>query len=508
MGLIPDSLEAQAADTLVKLIYDYGHVTTGFIATAPLLHVLTKYVYTALAYRLLERKSYPSWLFPITRGATTCWERWDGILPDGSFQIDNPKGNSFNHYLHGAVGDWMYSKMAGLDMSDEFGASGYKRLRIKPIPGGTFENARASLKTYYGTSVSGWKINGNRLEMEIEVPVNTQATVYLPSTDTNNITESGNPIASVDDLQIMGMEDGIYTVVQVGSGKYLFSLPYQKTPVEPDPDDLTQIIAAWSFDWESTRPSYGEGTFNFTGSVENLPPVYYGGIAPGLATIEGITPESLSGKCISTKNYPAQGTNPKTAGIEITINTTGYKNIKVTADVRHGTASANTIVLQYSTDGGVNWIDANRFKVVIPSQYQWYLRPYDFSSITAVNNQPKLKLRYVTDFDGDKYVAADPTKTYSVSADIRYDNIKVIGAVDEDIPNSSTEVVHLPNDGGIRLIGNKIFFSDLPSSRIIIYNLSGIHIKNYSTDKEVELNLNKGIYIVGYDSIFKKIILF
>lgn len=220
-GMIPHHLEKQAAARLVELIDDFGHFTTGFLATSPLPHLLLKYGYGNLAYKLLEREEYPSWLYPITMGATTFWERWNAIKPDGNFQTQKPQSNSFNHYAHGAIGNFLYQKIAGLDMAQSDDAAGYKKIVIKPYPGGSLKHACTTLKTYYGTVVSGWRIHGNKTEMRVEIPVNTKATIYIPTTKGENITEGSKPIELIIGLTILGQEEN-YTIVQIGSGKYQF----------------------------------------------------------------------------------------------------------------------------------------------------------------------------------------------------------------------------------------------------------------------------------------------
>ncbi|NND32419.1 MAG: family 78 glycoside hydrolase catalytic domain, partial [Saprospiraceae bacterium] len=126
--MLPEHLRQQAAERLVQNIKSYGnHLTTGFLGTPYLCHVLSRYGYTDVAFDLLLQKTYPSWLYPVTMGATTIWERWDGIKPDSTFQT--PNMNSFNHYAYGAIGDWMYRVMVGLDNQDD--SVGYKSIRIK-----------------------------------------------------------------------------------------------------------------------------------------------------------------------------------------------------------------------------------------------------------------------------------------------------------------------------------------------------------------------------------------
>jgi alpha-L-rhamnosidase len=218
--MLPEELRKQAAERLVENVKSYGyHLTTGFLGTPYLCEVLSRYGYTDVAYRLLLQDTYPSWLYPVKMGATTIWERWDGIKPDGTFQV--PSMNSFNHYAYGAIGDWMYRVAAGLDTKEE--APGYQQLRIEPHTGGTFTSMEASLKTNYGLASSGWKLNGNGLTLDIVIPANSSATIYLPAADAAGITESGMPLTNQKDLNIQGTENG-KTVVKAGSGSYHFEI--------------------------------------------------------------------------------------------------------------------------------------------------------------------------------------------------------------------------------------------------------------------------------------------
>ncbi len=131
--MLPDSLRAQAATRLVDNIKSYNmHLTTGFLGTPYLCHVLSRFGYTDVAFRLLLQDTYPSWLYPVKMGATTIWERWDGIRPDSTFET--PSMNSFNHYAYGAIGDWMYRVIAGLDTYAD--GPGYKHILVMPHPGG------------------------------------------------------------------------------------------------------------------------------------------------------------------------------------------------------------------------------------------------------------------------------------------------------------------------------------------------------------------------------------
>jgi len=217
--MLPENLRQQAADRLVRNIRRYdNHLTTGFLGTPYLCHVLSRFGHADVAYQLLLQDTYPSWLYPVKMGATTIWERWDGIKPDGTFET--PTMNSYNHYAYGAIGDWMYRVIAGIDTKTD--APGYKQIVIKPTPGGKFENASADYQTNYGKVSSHWKIDGGSLSLDVEIPANTTATVYIPANAGSTVTESGNPLASNADIKMADAVAG-YTVVNVGSGTYHFN---------------------------------------------------------------------------------------------------------------------------------------------------------------------------------------------------------------------------------------------------------------------------------------------
>ena len=176
--LIPDSARADVATQLVRDIKKRGlRLSTGFVGTPYLNHVLTETGHLDVAYGLLFQKKWPSWLYAVTQGATTIWERWDGWTHDKGFQ--NPLMNSFNHYAYGAIGDWLYASVAGLG-SDQ-ATPGYKRLVFRPHPGGGLTYARATLDTMYGPAESAWKIRagGKQTEYRFTVPPNTTASAEL-----------------------------------------------------------------------------------------------------------------------------------------------------------------------------------------------------------------------------------------------------------------------------------------------------------------------------------------
>jgi alpha-L-rhamnosidase len=196
--MLPEQLREQAAGRLANNVARYGnHLTTGFLGTPYLCHALSRFGYADVAYKLLLQESYPSWLYPIKMGATTIWERWDGIKPDGSFET--PTMNSYNHYAYGAIGDWMYRVTSGIDTDPD--GPGYKKIIIKPTVGGKLTYANVSYQTPYGKLTSNWKIEGDSFYLDIEIPANTTATVYVLDYSTNEN----------------------YQIHKVGSGSYHFT---------------------------------------------------------------------------------------------------------------------------------------------------------------------------------------------------------------------------------------------------------------------------------------------
>lgn len=216
--LLPDALRQRAAARLASNVRERGHLTTGFLGTPYLLHVLARYGYLDEAYGLLERREYPSWLYPVTRGATTIWERWDGIRPDGTFQ--DAGMNSFNHYAYGAVGEWIYRVAAGLEIDPA--APGYRHVLVQPRPGGTLTSVSASHQSMYGRVASSWKKEDGRFELNVEVPPNARATVRLPHARLDGVTEGGGPLDGAEGVHA-SRQDGDAVVVEIGSGAYRFA---------------------------------------------------------------------------------------------------------------------------------------------------------------------------------------------------------------------------------------------------------------------------------------------
>ena len=222
-GLIPESLRASAAARLAADVKKFGHLTTGFLGTPVLCQALSDYGYLDEAYMLLNRKEYPSWLYPVTKGATTIWERWDGIEPDGTFQSSSM--NSFNHYAYGAIGEWMYTVVAGIGIDEQ--RPGYKHILINPHPGGKLGNAQASLQTMFGEASSGWRIDGAETIFTIQIPPNTTASVRLQNSALEQVREDRTPVLSRPDLY-QAHQVGTSVEMEIGSGSYSFEVMSQK----------------------------------------------------------------------------------------------------------------------------------------------------------------------------------------------------------------------------------------------------------------------------------------
>ncbi|MGQ8337169.1 glycoside hydrolase family 78 protein [Sunxiuqinia sp. A32] len=219
--LLPENLKGKAAEYFANDVKKFGHLTTGFVGTPLLCNTLSAIGRDDLAFMLLNRKEYPSWLYPVTKGATTIWERWDGQKPDGTFQ--DVGMNSFNHYAYGAIGEWLYGHVAGINVDVE--NPGYKHILFSPHVGGGLTNANAEFMSMYGEVKSSWKIEGQEFVYEIVIPANTTATVTLPEAKVEQVTINSSALnENVDDLK----EQGNAVVLNLGSGSYQFRYPADK----------------------------------------------------------------------------------------------------------------------------------------------------------------------------------------------------------------------------------------------------------------------------------------
>ncbi|HEY0870369.1 MAG TPA: alpha-L-rhamnosidase C-terminal domain-containing protein, partial [Acidothermaceae bacterium] len=202
--LLPTAAQRRhAGNRLAQLAAEEGYrIATGFVGTPLICDALTSVGAFDTAYHLLNQRECPSWLYPVTMGATTIWERWDSLLPDGTI---NPGGmTSFNHYALGAVADWLHRTVAGLAPA----APGYRRILVSPRPGGGLTNAAATLLTPFGAAAVEWTRVGRTFSLTVTVPPGTTASVHLP--------------------------DPAVEPVDVGSGTHTFSCEF-RDPVDDPP---------------------------------------------------------------------------------------------------------------------------------------------------------------------------------------------------------------------------------------------------------------------------------
>lgn len=217
-NLVEECDKKRTADTLVEYLEESNyHLTTGFVGTPYLCHVLSENGYNDIAYKLLLQTDCPSWLYQITKGATTIWEHWDGIKEDGSFWSKDM--NSFNHYAYGAIGDWLYRVVCGIDTSIK--APGYKHINICPKPGFGLDFAEAKLQTMYGPIKSKWNKKDEKTELTVAIPANTTATIVLTDATLSKLLVNGIDINKVESiLKYEQAKDGVK--IEVGSGEYVF----------------------------------------------------------------------------------------------------------------------------------------------------------------------------------------------------------------------------------------------------------------------------------------------
>lgn len=217
--LLPEAKRPMALKHMLAGIAKYkGHMSTGFHSTYRMMLELTKAGQNDLAYQLINHTTFPSWGYSIENGATTIWERWDGYVKGRGFQ---DKGmNSFNHYAIGAVGEWMYRVILGINNDDAKPA--YEHFVIRPYPGGGLTWAKGSYNSIRGKIQSSWRMEDGGLKLDVTIPANTSATVYVPAKNGESVTEGGAPANQVAGIQFVRMEGGA-AVFEVQAGRYSFT---------------------------------------------------------------------------------------------------------------------------------------------------------------------------------------------------------------------------------------------------------------------------------------------
>jgi len=188
--LTPKRAEQAARHLVADIRKRKHHLSTGFVGTALIMSVLRDIGKVDLAYRLLENTTFPSWGYSVVNGATTIWERWNGWTKEGGPGDVNM--NSYSHYAYGAVVEWMFDTIAGID----HGACGFREFVLRPMPGGSLRHASASYRSPYGMIKSAWRKSGKRMRYSITIPANTTATVFLPVRTLKGVKLDGKALAS------------------------------------------------------------------------------------------------------------------------------------------------------------------------------------------------------------------------------------------------------------------------------------------------------------------------
>ena len=220
MDLVPEeALERARRGLLNKLQKNFYHLETGFVGTPYLCRVLSENGMNGLAYHLLLEEGYPGWLYEVKMGATTVWERWNSVEPDG--RISGTEMNSLNHYSYGSIVEWMFRDMCGINPCEE--GAGFKRFILAPKPDYRIGSAEATLDSAAGRIESGWEISGGRLTFRFVVPFDTRARITLPDADIEVIRGQFDGEAT---------QAGSDVVLTAGPGEYRFeyapTAPYRR----------------------------------------------------------------------------------------------------------------------------------------------------------------------------------------------------------------------------------------------------------------------------------------
>lgn len=163
----------------------HNHLTTGFVGTPYLCHCLSENGLHGLADEIFMKEDFPGWLYAVKKGATTIWERWNSILPNGDF--DESGMNSLNHYAYGSIGSWLYEKVAGIRCMEP----GYKKIRIQPTLTKGMTEVSATYESIYGTIVSAWSCREGKICVDVQIPANTTAVIQLPEKEAEFTVGSG-----------------------------------------------------------------------------------------------------------------------------------------------------------------------------------------------------------------------------------------------------------------------------------------------------------------------------
>jgi alpha-L-rhamnosidase len=220
-GMVPESSRKKLVETLVRnfKVKSKGHIGSGLIGCQWLMQTLSDNGHADLAYEIASQRTYPSWGYMISQGATTIWELWNG-------NTANPAMNSRNHLM--LVGDlitWFYETLAGIRSDPS--TPGFRHIIMRPTSIANLKSVRASHRSPCGVIVSGWRRENGKFIWNVTIPVNTEATLYVPTINPASITESGRPARQSPGLRWIHESDG-KAVFEVGSGSYRFVSKMEK----------------------------------------------------------------------------------------------------------------------------------------------------------------------------------------------------------------------------------------------------------------------------------------
>ena len=373
LNLVPVALRAQAAQKFADSVEQFGtHIATGFIGTPRILPALHAAGRDDLAYALLLQQSYPSWLYQVTLGATTMWERWDGWTPGGGFQSVGM--NSFNHYAFGSVGEYLYGAVGGIRPA----SPGFKSIFIQPVMGAGLDWANTSYNSTRGLISTAWTNTGGVINLDVVIPPNTTAQIFVPATNASVVTESGLPAGSAPGVTYVGMSNNC-AVYSVGSGHYLWSSIH---PPAPTP---SVIIA-------STNQT-GSGTGAFTPAWN---------VVTNGSLIAGKLPSSTSGNFNLEPFLGTRSVSSLTDGGSLAISAGGNPKTTgpnyVTCGNGNGSGSSVTYALTGSSTGYDltnivvygGWGDNGRDQQAYTVYYSTVAAPTNFIQLARVNLNPSI----------------------------------------------------------------------------------------------------------------------
>jgi alpha-L-rhamnosidase len=214
MELVPDNYKERITkDLLRNLEENKYYLKTGFVGTPYFCRALSENGHNSMAYTLLLNEEFPSWLYEVKLGATTIWERWNSLLPDGKF--GELGMNSLNHYTYGSIVEWMYRNMCGINPTEE--NPGYRKIKLAPKPDNRLQYAKATLHTAAGLYESGWCYEENELHYQFTIPFHSQAELILTNADSKDITING---VSLEKWESSHQQQGSDVTVRLKTGKY------------------------------------------------------------------------------------------------------------------------------------------------------------------------------------------------------------------------------------------------------------------------------------------------